>query len=182
MRVRTDLWNQFGANSGGSGFRLVNSTPANALRWISDFQDDIGPQSPVIAADGTIYAGTQHGRLVAIEPLHGQVKWNITIGGPALAALTPAVADDGTIYCLCAPNGTIRDHRTSGERGVQSFVVAVNADGSVRWRVPIRPLADRVGTIHGEILGAPRIVSGPQGAVRIAFVLSGGGSHALFVL
>lgn len=170
MRVRTDIWNQLGGNPAGSGCRLVNSVLANARRWEYGLLGDAGTRSPVIGPDGTIYIGTDNGQLVAVQPT-GYTKWRITLGGPALGVQTPAVADEGTIYCLCTPPPTVRDHRTSGERGLPSFVVAVQADGTVRWRVPIRSLPDLYGGVHGAFLGAPRIVSGPQGVARIVFVL-----------
>lgn len=170
MRVRTDIWNQFGANPAGSGFRLVNSVAANALRWDYGLPGGLATRGPVIGPDGTIYAGTDNGDLVAVNP-SGYTKWRTSLGGSALETQTPAVADDGTIYCLSTPPSSVRDHRTSGERGLPSFVVAVLPDGTVRWRVPIRAMPDLYGSVHSTFLGAPRIVSGPQGAARIVFVL-----------
>lgn len=170
MRVRTDIWNQLGGNPAGSGCRLVNSVAANALKWEYGPLRDCGTRSPVIGPDGTIYVGTGSGELVAIEPT-ASTKWRSVLGGPALGVQTPAVADDGTIYCICTPPQSVRDHRTSGERGLPSYIVAVQASGTTRWRVPIRPLPDLYGSVHGAFLGAPRIISGPQGAARIVFVL-----------
>jgi outer membrane protein assembly factor BamB len=170
MRIRTDIWNQLGGNPAGSGCRLVNSVLANARRWEYGLLGDAGTRSPVIGPDGTIYIGTDNGQLVAVQPT-GYTKWRITLGGPALGVQTPAVADDGTVYCLLTPSPAVHDHRTSGERGLPSYVVAVQADGTVRWRVPIRSLPDLLGSVHCSFLGAPRIVSGPQGQARIVFVL-----------
>jgi hypothetical protein len=170
MRVRTDIWNQLGGNAAGSGFRLVNSTVANAWKWEFGSIGESGTRSPVIGPDGTIFVGNGGGELIAIQPT-GYARWRITIGGPSLGVQTPAVADDGVIYCVCTPPPTVTDHRTSGERGLPSFVVAVLPDGTVRWRVPIRSLPDLSGSTHGVFLGAPRIVSGPQGVARIVFVL-----------
>jgi hypothetical protein len=70
-----------------------------------------------------------------------------------------------------AAAGGVHDHRTSGERGLPSHVVAVLPDQTVRWRVPIRPLPDLLGSVHCSFLGAPHLVSGPQGRARVVFVL-----------
>lgn len=172
MHVPLDLWNQFGANPAGSGFRAVNSIGATALRWESDLQGPAGTSSPVFGPDGTIYVGTTNGKLRAIEPAHGQIRWTRDIAGTDFLVRTPAVADDGTIYCLCTSAGTVRDQRTGGEpRGWPSSLVAVGSDGTVRWREQIRALPDLFGSVNGVTFGAPRVVSGPQGVARVIFVV-----------
>ena len=121
-------------------------------------------------AGRNVYIGTTNGRLLAIEPHESaHIKWNIAIPGFGLALQTPAVADDGTIYCLCGAPGGLRDHRTI--RGSDSFVVAVSPNGTIRWQVPIRTLPDLYGSVSCVINGAPRVVSGQRGIARIIFVL-----------
>ncbi len=136
MRVPTDLWNQFGGNPAGSGFRLVNSMRASELEWIVGLPGPTGTSSAVFGPGGTIYIGTTNGHLLAVQPEpphHVTVRWDIQLPGFNVAVQTPAVADDGTIYCLCsAPGGTVRDHRTI--RGSNSFVVAVDPNGTIRWQ------------------------------------------------
>lgn len=171
MQVHTDTWNQFAGNAAGSGFRLVNSTRASALRWESSPAHPISG-SPVLGPDGTIYIGTTNGQLVAVDPDHGSIKWKKAVAAASLAVQTPAVAEDGIIYCLCSAPGTVRDHRDgTAPRGLPSYVVAVNPDGSIRWQVPIRALPDELGSVYCEIYGAPRLVSGPRGAARLVFAL-----------
>ncbi len=51
--------------------------------------------SPVLAADGTVYVGSQDKKLYAIAP-DGSLKWTCTTGGEIVSA--PAVAADGTVY------------------------------------------------------------------------------------
>jgi outer membrane protein assembly factor BamB len=176
MLVRSDLWNQFGGNPAGSGFRLINSTSAAAPRWSTDLQSPSDTSSPVVGPDGTLYIGTVNGRLVAVNPATGRVAWRTEVAGTdALAVRTPAVADDGTIYCLCTSLTVVRDHRAVAaerlERGVGSVLAAVATNGTVRWRLPIRTLADLVGngSAHGVFLGAPRILSGSGGVTRVIF-------------
>ena len=170
MTVRTDIWNQQGGSATGGGFRLVNSIRATALRWMVSLPGPTGLCSPVIGPDGTIYIGTTNGRLLAVPPDH-YTKWNSDIAGSAYAVETPAVADDGTIYCLCRSQAIVHDHRTPRTVGLPSFLVAVRPDGTVAWRVPIRALPDMFGTVNCEIYGAPRVISGPRGTARIVFVV-----------
>ena len=176
MSVRSDLWNQFGGNPGGSGFRLVNSTSAAALRWRTDLQAHSDTSSPVVGPDGTVYIGTVNGRLVAVNPANGRVTWRTEVAGTGeLAVRTPAVADDGTIYCLCTSLNVVRDHRPGAagrtERGVRSVLAAVGPNGSVRWRMPVRTLSDLVGSgsVNGLFRGVPRVLSGPGGIARVIF-------------
>ena len=172
MRVQTDLWNQFGGNPAGSGFRLVNSIRASELEWIVGLPGPTGTSSAVFGPGGTIYIGTTNGHLLAIQPEpphHVTVKWDIQLPGFNVAVQTPAVADDGTIYCLCsAPGGTVRDHRTI--RGSNSFVIAVDPKGTIRWQVPIRTLPDLHGDVNCIINSAPRVISGVRGIARVIFV------------
>jgi outer membrane protein assembly factor BamB len=173
MTVRTDLWNQFGGNPAGSSCRLVNTTKAGAAKFSIDLPGYTGTSSPVIGPDGTVYVGTQNGWLVAINPAGPALKWSTDVlGRRDLAVQTPAVADSGAIYCVCAFPGIVHDHRTDqSNRGMPSYVVAVGADGSVRWRVPIRTVPDLFGTVTAKNLSAVRVLSGPRGVARIFFVL-----------
>src|SRR6186713_2097065 len=149
MPVRTDIWNQFGANPAGSGFRLVNTTNVTDLRMLVDLPGPVGTGSPVFGPDGTLYVGTSNGHLLAIDLRSSSpLKWNVGIPGFGMALQTPGVADDGIIYLLCNSLVGVRDHRTSETRGAPSFVVAVNPDGTIRWRRPIPTQSDRIGPVN----------------------------------
>jgi outer membrane protein assembly factor BamB len=83
---------------------------------------------PAVADDGTIYTATDSvpGQLIAANPnlpgayvnddmqLIGGVKWTITIGRTQYA---PTIGPDGTIYVS----------------GLDSFLYAVNPDGTLKW-------------------------------------------------
>jgi outer membrane protein assembly factor BamB len=170
MPVRTNIWNQLGGSPTGGGFRLLNSIRPNTLRWIVTLPGPSGLCSPVIGPDETIYIGTVNGRLLAVPPDH-YVRWNVAIAADHYAVETPAVADDGTVYCLCRSMAIVRDHRTPRTVGLPNFIVAVDPNGTVRWQRLIRSLPDLLGTVNCEIHGAPRVVSGPRGKARIIFVV-----------
>ncbi|MGJ0511282.1 PQQ-binding-like beta-propeller repeat protein [Methylocystis sp.] len=171
MHVRTDIWNQFGGNPAGSGFRAVQTSERMQIDWQSPLPASPGTSSPVIGPDGTIYVGTLNGRLLAIDPEGGNLKWNVEIAEYHYMVQTPAVADDGTVYCLCTSTALAHDHRTPRVKGMPSFVISVGSNGVIRWRVPIETLPDLFGTVNCSLFGAPRILSGPQGSARVIFAL-----------
>jgi outer membrane protein assembly factor BamB len=117
--------------------------------------------SPAVAADGTIYVGSESRRLFAINP-NGSLKWAY----PSLAIIipftdwfdaSPTIGADGTIYAgnfdgrlyALNPNGTLKwSFLTSayisssvaiGPDGALFFgsgdgaVYALNPDGTLRW-------------------------------------------------
>jgi outer membrane protein assembly factor BamB len=80
--------------------------------------------NPSIASDGTIYVGGQ--KLYAIYP-DGTLKWSFDLGsGRHIADSSPAISADGTIYV-----GTNINSVDGGE------IIAVNPDGTERWRKKI---------------------------------------------
>ncbi|TKJ43277.1 cell surface protein [candidate division TA06 bacterium B3_TA06] len=105
----------------GGGFYVL--TPQGKLKA------RLGPQhvltnelaSPVIGSDGTIYVNSD-GCLWAINPT-GDLKWRYRIDSTlrVFSPASPAVGSDGTIYI-----GT-------KDRGL----IALNADGSLRWEADI---------------------------------------------
>jgi outer membrane protein assembly factor BamB len=184
MKVPMDQWNQFGGNPAGSGFRAVNSKVPAAASWRVELPKPTGTGSPVLGPDGTIYIGTFDGNLVAVRP-DGQVKWTTAIATRNFDVVTPAVAEDSTVYCLCTNRTIVRDHREQPvvrdhranppppelpTPAPNSFLVRVDPDGRQRWKVPIRPQAGEFGIVNGTIAGAPRIVSRGNQA-RIVFVV-----------
>jgi len=74
--------------------------------------------SPAIAMDGTIYVGSDDGKVYAINP-DGTLKWNYTTGG--VVESSPAIGSDGTVYVGSAddkvyainPNGTLKWNYTT---------------------------------------------------------------------
>jgi outer membrane protein assembly factor BamB len=99
--------------------------------------------SPTIGQDGTIYAG--YSTLYALDPVDGSVKWTFPVGGGAICGGTPCNSADGTIFF-----GT--DNAMNG-----GDIVAVNPDGTERWRnhicdygwgVEFAPIIGEDGTVY----------------------------------
>src|SRR5205823_1650246 len=81
--------------------------------------------NPTVGADGTVYIGTyaggscssnRTGRLYALDPTNGSIKWSYLTGKSSIESSTPTVAN-GTVY--------VSD--------LQGVLYAVNADGSQKW-------------------------------------------------
>ena len=128
--------------------------------------------SPAIGGDGTIYASTTAGKLVAVSADGSAVKWTVTTND--MLGSSPAVATDGTIYIgssdqklyAFTPDGATRWVFDAGASITGSPVVggddtiyvgasdgklhAVTPDGKQRW----------VYATGGAISGAPCVRAG----------------------
>jgi hypothetical protein len=106
------------------------ATPIDVALTVEHFNEtDV---SLAIGADGTVYAWD--GWLTALAP-DGSISWSTAVTtSPAtdgMAVLELTVGPDGTIYVLDGPQG---DASTGGG------VVAMNPDGTVKWRVDLGAL------------------------------------------
>jgi outer membrane protein assembly factor BamB len=86
------------------------------VRWRFQADDLYIESRPIVAADGTVYAAGINGHLYALEP-DGGVQW-IYRASPPYCDAPLGLGPDGTIYM-----------------GVLSSVIAVNPDGTEKWRV-----------------------------------------------
>jgi len=100
--------------------------PNGTMRWKHYVGDEIST-NPSIAEDGTIYCGGN--KFWAINP-NGTRKWTFDMGSNRhVDASSPAISADGTIYF-----GTNIGEMSGGE------IIAVNPDGTERWRKKIAGL------------------------------------------
>jgi len=139
---------------------LYAMNPDGTLKWRFKTGDIVKGQAS-IAADGTMYIGSFDEYLYALYPNNGTMKWKCHTGG---SEGTPAIAADGTIYVgsdklyAVYPNGTIRwgfylgpweyisqscpAISADGTIYVGTYIdevdggdiIAVNPDGTERWR------------------------------------------------
>jgi len=146
----------------GSGdFYLYALYPNGTLRWRFQTGDEIHGH-PSIADDGTIYIGSNDEYLYAIYPNNGTEKWRFDTRWGLYG--NPSIANDGTIYVgtdklyAIYPNGTLRwsfvlgsdEWVGSSSAAISSEgtiyigthigsmtggdIIAVNPDGTERWR------------------------------------------------
>lgn len=122
--------------------------------------------SPAVAADGTIYVGSQDDHLYAISPA-GALLWRRDLGADIDCAA--AIGDGGSIYV--------------GTDGGQ--VIALDAKGLVRWRAAVSGYVrggltlTRDGAVLAGTYGpAPRVVALDEatGAERWSFRIQGTGA------
>jgi hypothetical protein len=117
---------------------------------------------PAVAADGTVYVASRDKRLHALSP-QGEVRWTLPL--PARPIGAPALGASGRIYiadadgglAAVAANGLLVWSISGGDAGGLSgpitgrdetiyytaldSLVAVTADGAVRWRAPLPTLS-----------------------------------------
>jgi len=146
----------------GSGDHYLYALyPNGTLRWRFNTGDEIHGH-PSIAEDGTIYIGSNDEYLYAIYPNNGTEKWRFDTTWGLYG--NPSIANDGTIYIgtdklyAIYPNGTLRwsfvlgydEWVASSSPAISSEgtiyigthigsmsggdIVAVNPDGTERWR------------------------------------------------
>jgi outer membrane protein assembly factor BamB len=97
--------------------------PNGTLKWRINTGE--GGTSPTIGQDGTIYCG--YTKLRAIDPDDGSIKWSFNPGERrTIQGSTPCNSADGTIYF-----GTHIGETDGGE------LIAVNPDGTERWRIKV---------------------------------------------
>ena len=90
--------------------------------------------SPALGMDGTIYVGSDDGKLYAINP-EGQLKWSFLVG--AAVGSSPAIGQDGTLYVgssngnlyAISPEGHMNWSFTTG--GIVESSPAIGADGTL---------------------------------------------------
>lgn len=166
-----------GVEARTGGGRVFAVTRDGAQRWVTS-PDFLGPvsSSPAIGADGTVYVGSSDGRLYALNPANGSVRWQFNVR--AFVTSSPAIGADGTIYfgagdgrlyAVSAAGGLVWSVQTDnviesspaigpdGTIYVGSYdrnVYAIAPNGVERWRYPTggiiygSPALARNGTIY----------------------------------
>ncbi len=100
---------------------LVGPSDEPAIAWTYDISQPLG--DVVVAADGTIYGGTEDGLLHAVNGSDGTERWVVALGPePALEA--PSIAADGSIYI-----------QTQSPLSQSGRLYKVSADGDELWNV-----------------------------------------------
>jgi outer membrane protein assembly factor BamB len=96
----------FGINYGNPSSALFALNPDGSVRWIfqpSDLPPDVPGDhfdiysSPAIGSDGTIYFGQELGRVYALDPADGSVRW-IETTRSGITWSSPTLAADGTLF------------------------------------------------------------------------------------
>ena len=151
-------WPMFRHDIRNSGF-TTNAGPTNGwVRWtfpIASVPLGRAIPSPIVGADGTIYVGSESGRLHAVHP-NGQEKWHFDAGGAIGSG--PILTVSGTLYF----------------RAEDGYLYAVSANGALLWRVPVERIPGQAGPtpIYPPFSNSPRV--SPDGTVYALAARVGG--------
>ena len=134
--------------------RAPTSPPAVA--WTRDVGAPIEAQVVTSSDEQTLYVASLGGTLTALSAADGAERWKVDLGDRIYA--TPCVADDGTIYV-----------GTDAKK-----IVAVSADGKVKWSLETEGDADSGPALSADgtlVFAAGRTVYAvtPLGQVRWRF-------------
>lgn len=171
-------WPKFHGNLLNTGL-AANGGSNGALRW-SYATSYLVESSPAIAADGTLYIGSNDGYLYSINSSTGALNWRY--GALAAIASSPAIGSDGTIYfgsndkSVYSINPTTHIPNWSYQTGGAVFSSpAIGSDGTVyvgstdSYLYAINPSTGQPNWSFqtGDVLFSSPAV-GPDGAIYIA--------------
>ena len=137
----------------------VTSASAQDVLWRFRVEADYVPHRPAVGADGTVYVADLYARLYALRPNDGSLIWSFDAGF-GVTALTEgpvAVTPDGTIVVTANPGG------------LDTHLVAVNPDGTLRWIF--------TDCCSQGLIAGPNI--GPDGNIYAVFDLGSAGVVSL---
>lgn len=150
---------------GGDYGTLYAFKPDGTVKWSYRLGDNL-ESSPLIGADGTIYAGGTNGVFYAFNP-DGTLKWNYSNGGSSYSYDTmiigSAIGADGTIYFGCS-NG---------------YLYALNVDGTLKWnystggRIQGSPTIGADGTIYFGSNDGKLYALNPDGTLLWSYTTGG---------
>ena len=147
----------------GTVYFAAHNLPLTALdpadgttRWSLGLGvDDHVLASPAIGADGTVYVATNGCEVYAVSA-QGMLRWSFaasSIGYTCSMRSSPAIDTDGTLYL-----GTTQADPTP-------IVLALNANGTVKWTFKPSGLPNDVPVSHFDIYSSPAI--GSDGIVHL---------------
>ncbi|MCY2954418.1 MAG: PQQ-binding-like beta-propeller repeat protein [Planctomycetota bacterium] len=153
-------WPMLGHDAQRSGATREEIRGPMSRKWYRSFHEEglsCGVQP--IVANGTVYVGTIHGQLHAIDAETGKDRWSFQAGGGILHSAAVAEgacyfgAMDGKIYAVGADSGQLRWTCSTGKAlwnapivaekrvfigGRDGFFYAIGADsGKLAWRTPV---------------------------------------------
>src|SRR5690348_13054270 len=94
--------------------------------------------SPTLV-DGTLYIGNNSGKLLAIDPATGRIKWTYKVSNPLMSA--PIVYGDLVIVGEGnenSPNGASPAHPIRVGDPPNALIALKRSNGAVAWRVDLR--------------------------------------------
>lgn len=147
-------WERFHGDAANRGFADVDTKPAAggslSVPGLGTFALGAGP---VIAPDGSVYLGTQEGKLIALHA-DGKPFWSRDINKDESIVASPAIGADGSVYVIGAKS-KITKIGAIKKMEIASTLYAFNATGALLARTPF---PTRTG-LRGATSAPPNIVS-----------------------
>jgi outer membrane protein assembly factor BamB len=154
----------FGSNDGV--FYALN--PDGSLRWSFETGGRID-SAAAIAPDGTIYFGSADGKLYALAS-EGTLKWSVGVGKGLMVFVSPALAEDGTIYV--GTTGTAPVGTSQPQQEASYPFIAFNPQGEREWEYQLAywvrssPTVVSDGTIYFGGWDGNLYALSPEGELR----------------
>jgi hypothetical protein len=146
-------WERFHGDAANRGFADVDTKPAAggslSVPGLGTFALGAGP---VIAPDGTVYLGTQEGKLIALHA-DGKPFWSRDIDADEAIVASPAIGADGRVYVIGAKL-KITKIGSIKKTQIGSKLYAFNATGALLARTPFPKQG-----LRGPTTAPPNIVS-----------------------
>jgi hypothetical protein len=146
-------WEGFHGDAANRGFADVDTKPAAggslSVPGLGTFALGAGP---VIATDGSVYLGTQEGKLIALHA-DGKPFWSRDIDADETIVASPAIGADGRVYVIGAKL-KITKLGAIKKTQIGSTLYAFNATGALLARTPF-PMK----RLRGPTTAPPNIVS-----------------------
>lgn len=162
-------WERFHSDAANRGFVDVDTKPAAggslSVPGLGTFALGAGP---VIAPDGSVYLGTQEGKLIALHA-DGKPFWSREVNQGESIVASPAIGADGRVYVIGAKL-KITKIGTIKKTEIASTLYAFNATGALLARTPFPKQGLRAATtappnivsVGGrEIILAPALYKNP---------------------
>ncbi|GKS63161.1 hypothetical protein YTPLAS72_04650 [Nitrospira sp.] len=111
---------------------------------------------PVVAPDGSVYLGTQEGKVIALHA-DGKPFWSRDINAGEGIVASPAIGVDGSVYVIGTKSETTKIDHSFGsfkKTEIKSTLYAFNTSGALLARTPF---PTRTG-LHGATTAPPNIV------------------------
>lgn len=146
-------WERFHGDAASRGFADVDTKPAAggslSVPGLGTFALGAGP---VIAPDGSVYLGTQEGKVIALHA-GGKPFWSRDIDAGEAIVASPAIGADGSVYVIGAKSKTTKIGAIK-KTEIASTLYAFNATGALLARTPFPSRGLRAATT-----APPNIVS-----------------------